>query len=205
MVLLLSPFSEDHQLLGLPQLPLYQPVPGSLVDGACLNGLGALVMTSPKLGMEWHLLIGHLRQSTCSLTSPGHVGPGHRAGARWCWQHVGLAQREPQAWHHGQRPPPGAAGMTASILHPPLPLHRGPHSKPRKLAECLADLPLQQGLQDVLTDWVWGKSVTDSSQVSCLISWVHGDAIYQDVTNQQDCGLGAGVRTFIWTSFLWLL
>lgn len=56
MVLLLSPFSEDHQLLGLPQLSLCQPVPGSLVDGACLNGLGALVMTSPKLGMEWHLL-----------------------------------------------------------------------------------------------------------------------------------------------------
>lgn len=73
----------------------------------------------------------------------------------------------------------------------PTPLHRGPHSKLRKLPECLAELPVQQGLQDVLIDWVWGKSVTDSSQVSGLISWVHGDAIYWDVPNRRECKLGA--------------
>lgn len=51
-----APFSEDHQPLGLPQLPLYQAVPGQLVNGSCLNGLGAPVMTSPKQRMERHLL-----------------------------------------------------------------------------------------------------------------------------------------------------
>lgn len=153
-------------------------------------------------GISW---IGRLRQSTCSLTSPGHVVPGHWADARWCWQHVGLAQREPQAWLHRQCPPPRAAGMTASILHAPLP---PPQRTTQQATEAFwvsgrfASAAGPTGCVDTLG---MRESATDRSQVSCLISWVHGDAIYRDVTNQQDCRLGAGVWTFICISFLWLL
>ena len=49
-------------------------------------------LSKERRGISW---IGHVRQSTCSLTSPGHMVPGHWEGARWCWQHVGLVQREP--------------------------------------------------------------------------------------------------------------
>lgn len=168
--------------------------------------LGPQVMISPKQGTERHLLnwtcetVHLLPDITRARGSLGTEQVRGGAGSTW------VLPRE--------NPRPDVADSALHLLQQewrlpsptlPTPLHRGPHSKPRKLSECLADLPVQQGLQDVLTEWVWGKSVTDSSQVSGLISWVHGDAVYRDVPNRRECRLGAGVPAFTCTGFLWLL